>query len=132
MPLPNVRVVTAEIQRDGCYLINQRKATAVLPLLWEFPGGRVHDGETDEQALQRAVRERIGVDVTVGARMLETVHEYEEWRVTLLVYHCELGNTEPFANNVAALAWVPPEEFEDYTFPGADQTTIEQLLGEHP
>lgn len=128
MPLPNVRVVTAEIQRDGRYLINQRKATAVLPLLWEFPGGRVHDGEADAAALQRAVRERIGVEVTVGERLLETVHEYDAWRVTLLVYSCKLGDGEPFANNVAALAWVYPEEFEDYTFPGADQATIETLL----
>ena len=130
MPLPTVRVVTAEIQREGRYLINQRKASAVLPLLWEFPGGRVHEGESDVDALQRAVRERIGVDIVVGDRLLETVHEYDDWRVTLLVYSCALGESEPFANNVAALAWVSADEFEDYTFPGADQATIETLLRE--
>lgn len=130
MALPNVRVVTAEIQRDGAYLINQRKATAVLPLLWEFPGGRVREGESDHEALSRAVRERIGVKIEVGDQLFETVHEYEDWRVTLLVYRCDLGDQEPWANNVAAIAWAEPEDFEDYTFPGADQTTIEMLLSE--
>lgn len=128
MSRPSVRVVTAEIQRDGCYLINQRKATAVLPLLWEFPGGRVRTGETDVQALTRAVRERVGVQVDVGEQILETVHEYEQWGVTLLVYRCRIPEGEPFAHNVAAVAWVAPEDFEDYAFPGADQATIEKLL----
>lgn len=130
MALPCVRVVTAEIQREGRYLINQRKATAVLPLLWEFPGGRVREGESDEVALKRAVRERNGVNVEIGEQLLVTVHEYEEWRVELVVYRCGLTQTEPFAHNVAAIAWAEPEDFEDYAFPGADQTTIEALLRE--
>lgn len=130
MSLPCVRVVTAEIQVDGRYLINQRKATAVLPLLWEFPGGRVREGESDVEALERAVRERNGVRVDVGERLLVTVHEYEEWRVELMVYRCTLTGTDPYAHNVAAIAWAEPEDFEDYTFPGADQTTIEQLIRE--
>ena len=50
---PHVRVVAAEIQRDGLYLITQRRESAVLPLLWEFPGGRVEEGEADAEALRR-------------------------------------------------------------------------------
>jgi 8-oxo-dGTP diphosphatase len=53
-----VRVVSAEIQRGGCWLLAQRAAHAELPLLWEFPGGRVRRGETDVMALSRALRER--------------------------------------------------------------------------
>ena len=56
-----IRVVAAVIERGGHYLITQRRATAVLPLSWEFPGGRVEDGETDHDALRREVRHRIGV-----------------------------------------------------------------------
>ena len=61
-----IRVVAGVIERGGRYLITQRRATAVLPLLWEFPGGRVEPGETDAQALRREVLHRLGVDVTPG------------------------------------------------------------------
>jgi 8-oxo-dGTP diphosphatase len=50
-----IRVVAAVIERDGCYLITQRRPNAVLPLLWEFPGGKVEEGETDAAALRREV-----------------------------------------------------------------------------
>jgi 8-oxo-dGTP diphosphatase len=126
----SIRVVSAEIQRAGRYLITQRSAKAVLPMLWEFPGGRVRDGETDEQALVRAVRDRVGVQVDVGKRLLEVVHDYDAYSVTLLVYRCALGHGEPWAENVAALAWVAAEDFADYPFPGADQKTVDALLKE--
>ena len=54
------------IEDRGRYLITQRRPTAVLPSLWEFPGGRVEEGETDEQALAREVLYRLGVSVEVG------------------------------------------------------------------
>jgi 8-oxo-dGTP diphosphatase len=125
---PVIRVVTAEIQRDGRYLITQRPAKAVLPLLWEFPGGRVHDHEDDATALRRACRTRIGVDVEVKDLLMEMVHQYPEYVVTLAVYRCEVGALEPWAEGVAAIAWVAPDDFENYPFPGADQRTIEKLL----
>ncbi len=127
---PAIRVVSAEIQRDGRYLITQRSARAVLPMLWEFPGGRVREGESDDEALQRCARDRIGVQVDVGRRILEIVHEYEGYAVTLAVYRCNLGDQDPMPENVAALAWVSPEEFADYPFPGADQKTVDLLLRE--
>lgn len=125
---PSIRVVSAEIQREGRYLITQRSAKAVLPLLWEFPGGRVHDHEDDATALKRACRTRIGIDVEVRDLQLEVVHEYEDYTVTLAVYRCALKGQEPWAEGVAALAWVAPDDFENYPFPGADQKTIEKLL----
>jgi 8-oxo-dGTP diphosphatase len=127
-PRPSIRVVSAEIQRDGRYLITQRSPRAVLPLLWEFPGGRVREGESDGEALARAVRDRIGVTVQVERRLLEVTHDYPAYAVTLAVYRCTLADQEPWAENVAALAWVAPEDFADYPFPGADQLTVSQLL----
>lgn len=127
---PTIRVVSAEIHQDGQYLITQRSAHAVLPLLWEFPGGRVRDGEADREALARSVRHRIGVDVTVRDRVLEVRHEYPDYTVVLAVYRCEIEGGEPFAQAVNAIAWVSPEGFADYPFPGADQRTVDLLLRE--
>ncbi len=127
VPSGSIRVVSAEIQRRGNYLICQRYAKAVLPLLWEFPGGRVREGQTDKDRLVEAVRHRIGVHAIVGELLLEKVHSYAEYDVTLVVYRCTIDG-EPWDNNVNAVAWVAPEDFADYPFPGADQQTVAQLL----
>jgi 8-oxo-dGTP diphosphatase len=125
---PFIRVVSADIVRDGRFLIIQRPAKAGLPMLWEFPGGRVHEHEDDQSALKRALRTRIGVDVEVGEMLLEVEHKYTDYTVTLAVYRATIGEQEPWPERVAAVAWVSPEEFENYPFPAADQSTIDQLL----
>ncbi len=56
-----IRVVAAIIERDGRYLITQRRSNAMLPLLWEFPGGKVEACETDAEALVREINERLAV-----------------------------------------------------------------------
>ncbi|MGB5348187.1 MAG: NUDIX domain-containing protein, partial [Polyangiales bacterium] len=66
LEMKTIRVVAALVERSGRYLITQRRETAVLPMLWDFPGGRVETGETDEAALAREVAERLGARVDVG------------------------------------------------------------------
>lgn len=129
--LPRVRVVSAELARDGLYLITQRLPHAVLPGLWEFPGGRVREGETDEEALTRALRDRLGVEPVLGHRAMEIEHRYDGYVLTFAVYRCTLADDAvPEPRRVAALAWVGPEQFGEYEFPGADQQTVEALLRE--
>jgi 8-oxo-dGTP diphosphatase len=122
-----IRVVSAELVRDGHYLITQRRADAVLPLLWEFPGGRVWEGEEDEQALRRALRDRLGVEVTVQRQTMEFVHGYETYDLELAVYRCSTED-EPEPVRVADARWVRLDQFGSYEFPGADQLTVDQLL----
>ena len=74
-----IRVVGAMIERDGRYLITQRPPKATLPLLWEFPGGRVEPGETDEEALARELREEMAIAVAVGERVIHVEHAYESY-----------------------------------------------------
>ncbi len=129
MDKANIRVVSAEIQREGCYLITQRLPQAVLPGLWEFPGGRVRDGESDAVALTRSLELRLGVTPQVVDQVLEVTHEYDDYSVTLAVYRCSVG-AEPTSNRVAALAWVRAEDLAGYEFPGADQRTVQLLLSD--
>jgi 8-oxo-dGTP diphosphatase len=126
---PSIRVVAAVIERGGRYLITQRRASAVLPLLWEFPGGRVEAGETDAAALEREVKHRLGVDVTPGELISFVTHPYEKYSVDLHLYECELSNGEPAAVNVADFRWVPSSEFERYDFTPADELSMSKLLG---
>ena len=125
-----IRVVAAVIERDGTYLITQRRSTAVLSGMWEFPGGKVEPGESDADALKREVRERLGVDVVVKDLMAHRVHRYEGYTVDLNLYQTELVGIEaPQALRVADFRWVPSNEFDKYPFPAADQPTTDLLLG---
>ncbi len=125
-----VRVVAGVIEREGKYLITQRRDEAVLPGLWEFPGGKVEEGESDEEALHREVLGRVGVDVLVQQKLAERHHSYEKYDVHLTLYACRLqpGHT-PKALRVKDLRWVTSSEFSSYKFPPADQATMDRLLG---
>lgn len=78
-----VRVVAGVIGREGRYLITQRRPTAVLPLLWEFPGGKVEPGESIEVALARELHEEIGVSIAGATRWRVEEFDYPHARVRL-------------------------------------------------
>jgi 8-oxo-dGTP diphosphatase len=124
-----IRVVAAVIEREGQYLITQRRPSAVLPLMWEFPGGRVEPGETDADALQREVRHRLGVEIEPGQLISFVSHPYERYVVDLYLYDCRLTEGEPAERNVNAFKWVSSSEFDQYPFTPADELSMNKLLG---
>jgi 8-oxo-dGTP diphosphatase len=125
-----IRVVAAVVENDGLYLITQRRETAQLPLKWEFPGGKVEDGERDEDALVRELRERLDADARIGRKLGEKVHEYDGYRVALALYEATLAEGRPLhCKRVRDFRWVSSAEFDQYPFPDADQQTMDQLLG---
>ena len=128
--LPTIRVVAAIIEHGGRYLITQRRPTAALPLLWEFPGGRVEDGEADRDALRREVRYRIGVEVEPGKLVGSVSHPYERYTVALYLYECQLLQGEPSAANVQDFRWATSAEFDQLPFTPADEASMSKLLGE--
>jgi 8-oxo-dGTP diphosphatase len=123
-------VVAAVVSRDGKYLVTQRRATAVLPNLWEFPGGKVEAGESDEDALKREIDERLGVDVSVGQMISYVGHPYEHYNVDLYLYECRLLTENVSARGVQAFRWIASDEFDDYEFAPADEASMTQLLGD--
>jgi 8-oxo-dGTP diphosphatase len=121
-------VVSAAIERGGRYLITQRLEKAVLPLLWEFPGGKVEEGESDLDALKRELAFRLGIEAEIGARLTTREHEYPGWVVELRLYQCGLGPVEPRPLKVRGLAWVASSEFDRYEFTPADESSMHALL----
>lgn len=124
-----IRVVAAVVEQEGRYLITRRRPSASLPLLWEFPGGKVELDETDEDALKREVRHRLGVEVEVLELMNFVSHAYEKYSVKLFLYSCRLTEGEPQALNVHEFRWATSAEFDSVSFTPADELSMSQLLG---
>ncbi|MCA9574145.1 MAG: (deoxy)nucleoside triphosphate pyrophosphohydrolase [Polyangiales bacterium] len=133
-PPKSIRVVAALVERDGRYLITQRRPSAVLPLLWEFPGGRVEPRESDAQALCREFAERLGdaVQLQVGDLISFVSHPYEHYTVDLYLYQCAFADVSaPLeTRSVHGFRWVTSDEFDELPFTPADEASMSQLLGE--
>jgi len=128
--MPPITVVAAEIvDRYGRYLIAQRNAHAVMPLLWEFPGGRVRSGESEEEALKRCLLATLGVEVVCDEPRLAVVRTYDTYSVRLVAWSVRIVAGKLTCRYVNDYRWVAPADFAGFKFPPADQATIDQLLG---
>ena len=124
-----IRVVAAEIESKGRFLITQRREHALFPLYWEFPSGKVEQGESDQDALIREIKERLDIEVQVGFCTMYVKHEYDEYTLDFYVYQCTLTPASiPRPLLVRDWKWVTTQEMEHYPFPPADAYTIQKLL----
>jgi 8-oxo-dGTP diphosphatase len=109
--------------------MSRRRADQPMPLLWEFPGGKVEAGEAPTAALAREVREELGCEVEVG-RIDEVVfHAYLEFDLIMLVYACRLAEGEPRPVAVAEVRWVPAAELPQLELLPADYPLARRLAG---
>ncbi len=125
-----IDVVAAIIEVDGCFLLTRRPQGVHLEGCWEFPGGKVHPGETLAEALARELGEELAVDATIGALVLETTHAYPEKTVALHFYACAVTGT-PTPMQGQEMRWVPRGELRALEFPAADAALIEVLTERH-
>jgi 8-oxo-dGTP diphosphatase len=117
------------IDPDGRVLLARRPEGKPMAGLWEFPGGKVHPGETPEVALIREVREELGIDVTEAclAPFAFASHGYEAFHLLMPLFLCRRwqGNVTPMEGQ--ALAWVRPQKLADYAMPPADVPLVALL-----
>lgn len=105
-------------------LIGQRPEGKDLALLWEFPGGKLEEGETVEECIRREIKEELDVEIEVG-RFLQDV---EGGKFVLKVYEAKILDLENLKANVHRdLKWVKIDELENYQFPKADVEIVEYL-----
>ncbi len=130
--IPQIPVVAAVIKENEKYLITKRSAHAVLPDYWEFPGGKVENGETDKVALCRELKERLGVVIEARDMIGENGHDYGDYQVVLRIYEAAIKTGSPRALKCKAFKWVSSAELEEHDFPPADRATMDQLLNLQP
>jgi 8-oxo-dGTP diphosphatase len=116
-----IRVVAAAIQRDGKILACRRAPHKSLAGLWEFPGGKVEPGETDEVALAREIREELGIEITVGEFIAESVEPAGEAMIHLNAYWAQTHVVgEVSSTDHDRMEWLSPKDVSDYEWAPAD------------
>ena len=125
--VPHHQIVVAVIDKRGRFLIGQRPGDAMLGRLWEFPGGKLEDGETHEAALRRELQEEVGIDIDVGDHLATVDHAYSHFKVTLHVYRCRHTGGKPQPRYHVALKWVPRSQLGQYPFPTANRKFLDRV-----
>ncbi len=125
-----VNVVAAVIERqDRRILIGQRRRTDSSPLKWEFPGGKVREGETPEAALARELREELGVTLRKSREIARVQHSYAASPEALEIrfFAAEIGEERIVPRAFERIAWALPKELSQYDFLAANATLVAHL-----
>ncbi len=133
-PLPHFDVTAAVLRRPGQpeqFLIAQRPPEGMLGGLWEFPGGKRHEGETLPDCLRREMQEELAVEVAVGDLVTVVRHAYTHFRITLHAFECTLLAGQPQPIGVADWRWVTPDQLAAYPFAVTD-LKIAQAVTQSP
>ncbi|MCH7732246.1 MAG: A/G-specific adenine glycosylase [Candidatus Marinimicrobia bacterium] len=130
-PRPHQTIVAGVIWNEGRFLIQKRPENALLGGLWEFPGGKVQNGENLESALIREIREETGISVIPSTKIGEINHAYTHFTITLHGYHCTMLNEQKSVYNGTHRKWITREEIRDYAFPKANHKLFEKLDSEN-
>lgn len=125
-----VLVVGAVFQKDNRYFICQRAEGDMEAVYkWEFPGGSVENGETDEEALAREMMEEFNVKTNVGKFIKNVKMEYQERIININFYYCQTDDEFIMQDDHLNYEWVLKEDFINYDFAPVDDVLIKYLIG---
>lgn len=105
----------------------QRGPDKSLPLKWEFPGGKLEEGELPEAALRREINEELLCEIEIGEQVEHTVYEYDFGIVHLTTFYCKLIEGDPILTEHTSIKWLKPDELSSLDWAPADIPTIEKL-----
>ena len=128
--MPMLLVAAAAlVDIDGRVLVQQRPEGKTMAGLWEFPGGKVGEGETPEAALIRELNEELGIDVTHSclAPLFFTSYAYEDFHLLMPLFACRVWKGKPLPREGQTLKWVRPYDMDRYDMPPADKPLVALL-----
>ena len=122
------RVVAAEIERDGRLLVCQRTKHQTMPLKWEFPGGKIEEGEQPRDALRRELDEELGIQAKIGDEIARIQHTYPNGATVELRFFLVREYDGELENRIFRdLQWAAPAALPSYDFLEADASLVKDL-----
>ncbi|GGI01870.1 (deoxy)nucleoside triphosphate pyrophosphohydrolase [Mammaliicoccus vitulinus] len=125
-----IEVVGAVIFSDNKVLCAQRNENMSLPLMWEFPGGKVEQDESEVDALKREINEEMLCDLEVGDKITSTAYEYDFGIVNLHTYKCKLKEKIPTLTEHKSIKWLNIHELESLEWAPADIPAVKIIVDE--
>ncbi|MDJ8840402.1 DNA mismatch repair protein MutT [Streptococcus oralis] len=122
-----INVVAAAIEKDGKFFCAQRPEGKSLGGFWEFPGGKLENGESPEQALIREIKEELNSDIEILAYINEASYDYDFGTVNMKTYHAKLisGNLELLEHQNST--WLLPTQLPTLNWAPVDRPAVELL-----
>ena len=122
------RVVAALIVKDEKVLVCQRTRYQTMPLKWEFPGGKIEDGEQPRDALRRELDEELGIEARIGEEVARIRHDYKGGGSVELRFYVVREYKGELENKIFKdMQWAKPSQLPEYDFLEADQTLVKDL-----
>ena len=122
------RVVAALIEQNGKLLVCQRTRHQTMPLKWEFPGGKIEEGEQPRDALRRELEEELGIKAKVGDEVARIQHEYPNGGMVELRFFVVREFQNEIENRIFRdMKWAEPRDLPSYDFLEADLTLVRDL-----
>jgi 8-oxo-dGTP diphosphatase len=122
------RVVAALIVQGGKLLVCQRTRHQTMPLKWEFPGGKIEEGEQPRDAMRRELEEELGIAATVGDEVARIQHEYPNGGMVELRFFIVREYQREIENRIFKdIQWAAPKDLLNYDFLEADLTLVRDL-----
>ena len=115
-----IDVVAAIIKREDYYLLAKRSKDKYMGLKWEFPGGKVEQNESFNEALSREILEELNVNIEIHNKVAEESYRDEEINITLHYYMCSLIDRNIVLSEHEAIEWVKKQDFLKYEFVPGD------------
>src|SRR5580698_11276450 len=122
------RVVAAVIEKNGKVLVCQRTRHQTMPLKWEFPGGKIEEGEQPRDALRRELEEELGILATIGDEVKRIQHEYPNGGMVELRFFVVREYQKEIENRIFKdIRWAAPQDLPGYDFLEADLSLVREL-----
>jgi 8-oxo-dGTP diphosphatase len=123
-----IKVVCGIIREDDKIFIAKRKANIHLGGYWEFPGGKIKDSESPEDALKRELIEELGMEVIVKKFVTKQLHHYSDFSIELLAYDCEFIRATFSLIDHDQIEWIKLTDLKDFRMAPADISIVNWIL----
>ena len=130
--MKRIEVVAGIIEHNGKILCMQRNIGRYdyVSLKWEFPGGKIEKGETEEQALERELREEMDLEVQVGKHFCDVNYKYPDFELSMYCYKCKTNDLNFKLNVHKDFKWLKKDELNGLDWAPADRSIVYKLMEE--